>query len=376
MIGSTRIIRTELTRHLENNDGPIHSYVFAQFTDAMLKGQNLLITGGAGYVGRLLTEHFLDRNPNVVRVVDNHEPSLADMKGEFDDGRLRFLSGDTRDKARLDRMMENIDVVVHTAAMKHVDICEYNPFEAVKTNTMGLQNIIDASIDANVSRVVFTSSDKAVNPTNTMGTTKLLAEKLITAGNKYKGDRDLRLASVRFGNVINSSQSVVPLFNRQIEDGGPITLTAEGMTRFFLKSEDLTALVENAIAKTNGGEVFIRKMPAVNIGDLARAMRETLAPKFGYAPEDIEIDLTGSRVGETYHEEIMTEREATRAMENESLYVIPPETSAANGHLDYDGIEGFEPAENIVRSSAMARLLDHDGIVSLLRANGIIDEVA
>ncbi|QLH76822.1 SDR family NAD(P)-dependent oxidoreductase [Halosimplex rubrum] len=334
----------------------------------MIDGRNVLLTGGAGSVGRILIPRLLDQGPEVLRIFDNNEPGLASLKAEFgDDRRCRFLSGDVREKDRLERAMEGIDVVIHTAAMKHVDVCEYNPFEAVKTNTLGLQNVVDTAIDATVQRVVFTSSDKAVNPANTMGTTKLLGERLITAGNKHRGRSDLRLASVRFGNVLNSSHSVVPLFERQIRDGGPVELTDRRMTRFFLTHDDLFELVTGALELTNGGEVFLAKMSAIRIEDLATAMVETAAPKYGQDPEDIEIDIVGKRPGETFHEEIMTPRERDRVIENENLYAIPPESG---GYFSYEKIESFEPASDVVRSSEDAETLPKDEIVDLLKANG------
>ncbi|ELY45591.1 polysaccharide biosynthesis protein CapD [Natronorubrum sulfidifaciens JCM 14089] len=263
--------------------------------------------------------------------------------------------------------MEDIDVVIHTAAMKHVDVCEYNPFEAVKTNTLGLQNIVDTAIDENVQRVVFTSSDKAVNPANTMGTTKLLGEKLITAGNNHRGDRDLRLSSVRFGNIINSSQSVIPIFTDQIREGGPVTLTDERMTRFFLTYDDVFDLVSQAIETMQGGEVFVYKMPAIKIEDLAKAMIETLAPEFGYEPSEIDIDVIGRRPGETFHEEIMTEREARRARENDSMYAIQPEM--ADFQTETRTV-GFTDSTEIVLSSENAPKLSKDEIMKLLKENG------
>ncbi len=263
--------------------------------------------------------------------------------------------------------MEDIDIVIHTAAMKHVDICEYNPFEAVKTNTLGLQNIVDTAIDANVERVVFTSSDKAVNPANTMGTTKLLGEKLITAGNNHRGDRNLRFASVRFGNIINSSQSVIPIFAGQIRDGGPVTLTDERMTRFFLTYDDVFDLVSQAIKKMQGGEVFVYKMPAMKIEDLAEAMIETLAPEYGYDPTEIGINVIGRRPGETFHEEIMTEREAQRAYENDEMYAIQPEMDEFQAETS---TVGFTDPSELVLSSENAPKLSKDEIVKLLEENG------
>ena len=339
----------------------------------MLTDATVLVTGGGGSVGRTLITRFLDEGASVVRVFDNNEPGLSQLAADVDDDRLRYLAGDIRDKDRLERAMEDVDIVVHTAAMKHVDICEYNPFEAVQTNAVGLQNVVDTAIDANVDRVVFTSSDKAVNPANTMGTTKLLGEKLITAGNKHAGERDIRLASVRFGNVINSSQSVIPLFKRQIRDGGPVTLTDPRMTRFFLTYEDVSDLVTSAIEEMEGGEIFVHKMPAVEIEDLAQALIEVLAPEYGKDPDDIGIEVIGRRLGETFHEEVMTERETLRAVENESLYAVLPETVEGKGYLTHDGLDGFDEADTVTRSTAQAETLSHSEVKSLLMENGVLE---
>jgi FlaA1/EpsC-like NDP-sugar epimerase len=333
----------------------------------MIAGKNILVTGGAGSIGRILIRRLLKRDPNVIRVFDQSEPSLAALKAELDDERCRFLSGNVRDKDRLSRAVNGIDIVIHTAAMKHVDVCEYNPFEAVKTNVMGLQNLIDVSIDAGVDRFVFTSSDKAVNPANTMGTTKLLGEKLVTAANKYSGGHDIQLASVRFGNVVNSSQSVIPIFREQIEKGGPVTLTDPRMTRFFLTYDDVAELVVGAMKHTEGGEVFIRKMDAIRIEDLAEAMIETLAPAYGYDPAEVEITLTGRRMSETFDEEILTKREVPRTVENESMYAVTPEQASENGYLNHDGIDGFESVDDVVCSSEQAEKLEREEIVQLLR---------
>jgi FlaA1/EpsC-like NDP-sugar epimerase len=239
----------------------------------------------------------------------------------------------------------------------------------VKTNVLGIQNVVDTAIDAGVERVVFTSSDKAVNPANTMGTTKLLGERLITAGNKHSGRPELRFTSVRFGNILNSSQSVVPLFTQQIRDGGPVTLTDERMTRFFLSYDDVYDLISQAIKKTEDGEVFVYKMPAINIEDLAEAMIDVFAPQFGHDPTDIDIEIIGRRPGETFHEEIMTQRETTRAYENDSLYAIRPE---ANEYLSFENGENFDPANDIARSSETAPKLSKNEIVTLLKKAGTV----
>jgi FlaA1/EpsC-like NDP-sugar epimerase len=340
--------------------------------DDVFAGANVLITGGAGSVGRSLVRRLKATDCDVIRVIDNNEPSLAAMRTRLDDDRIRYLAGDVRDKERIERAMQGIDIVLHVAAMKHVDISEYNPFEAVKTNVVGLQNVIDTAIDSDAKRLIFTSSDKAVNPANTMGTTKLLGEKLVTAGNKYRGDSELRLGSVRFGNVIGSSGSVVPLFEQQIREGGPLTLTDDRMTRFFLTSDEMAELLVDACRLVRGGEVFIRKMSAIRIEDLAEVMRRELAPQYGHDPSSIDTDVIGRRVGETMHEEIMTEREANRAVENTSLYAIPPDAEA-DAYLEYEPPQGFGEATDLVRSSNEADLLDRSEIVSFLQGTDVME---
>jgi len=334
----------------------------------MITDKNVLVTGGTGSVGRILVRRLLEQEPNVIRVLDQSEPGLSAFKSAITDDRCRFLVGNIRDKDRLARAVDGIDIIVHTAAMKHVDISEYNPFEAVKTNVVGLQNLIDVSINADVNRLVFTSSDKAAHPANTMGTTKLLGEKLITAANKYSGGHDIKLASVRFGNVINSSQSVIPVFRDQIKTGGPVTLTDPKMTRFFLTYDDVADLVTGALEYTEGGEIFIKKMDAIRIEDLAEAMIDVFAPQYGHDPAEIEIIETGARVGETFDEKILTQREVSRTVENDSLYGVLPEQAGENGYLSHDGIDGFEPVDDVVRSSEHADKLTREQIHQLLES--------
>jgi len=335
----------------------------------MLTDQNVLITGAGGSVGRTLAHHLLDSDLSVLRLLDNNEPALAQLQSNLTDDRCRFLAGDIRNQSRLDRAMEDIDTVFHTAAMKHVDVCEYNPFEAVRTNALGLQNVVDAAIDADVDRFVFTSSDKAVNPANTMGTTKLLGEKLVTAGNKYRGKSDIKLCSVRFGNVLNSSQSVIPIFRDQIKNGGPITLTDERMTRFFLTYNDVVDLVTSAAEKTAGGEVFIYKMPAIKITDLAQAMIELHAIEAGYDPEEINVETIGRRPGETFHEELLTKQELAHTVENENMYAVLPESNGNREQIKTElGTKGFTETTDVTLSSGDADHLGISQIKSLLQS--------
>lgn len=330
----------------------------------MIKDRKILVTG-AGSVGRNLVSRFLEEEAGVIRILENDETRLSKAKEKFKDKRCRFLMGDIRDKERVSRAMEDIDIVVHTAAMKHVDISEYNPFEAVKTNVIGLQNIVDASIDNDVNELVFTSSDKAVYPANTMGATKLVGEKLFSAGNAHKGERDITFSSVRFGNVINSSQSVIPVFKRQIKDQGQIELTNENMTRFFLTFDEVSDLIIDSLKMAEGGEIFVRKMRAMRIEDLADAIVDLYAPQVGKNPEDIQKKIIGRRPGETLHEHIMTEKEAERALENGKTYAIPPDKSTRK-ILNYEKLEGFNNADKVVTSSENAEKLRKKEIKKLL----------
>lgn len=342
----------------------------------MLDGKNALITGGGGSISRATLHNFLETDLAKIRIIDNHEPNLSDLQKRYDDDRLRYLAGDIRDADRLQRALEKIDIVIHMAAMKHVNICEYNSFEAVKTNVNGVQNIVDEAIEANVDRIVFTSSDKAANPANTMGATKLLGEKLITAGNKYRGERDIRFASVRFGNVVNSSQSVIPIFAEQIRKGGPVTLTDRRMVRFFLTPVGVFNLITSAIKEMEGGEVFIRKMPAIRIEDLANVMVDLLAPEYGYDPNEIDIEETGKRIGETIHEEIITEREWERLVESEDFYAIIPESNTSPmGHTLTHNLDGYERAEDAARSTKEMEPLSLNEVRDFLIDNEVLEIV-
>lgn len=295
---------------------------------SIFKGKKVLVTGGTGSLGKELVRHLLwNEQPETVRVFDVDETEQFEFQHElkgYEDS-VRFLLGDVRDKERLSRAVEDIDIIFHTAALKHVMACEYNPFEAVKTNVIGMQNIIDVAIDNNVSKIIFTSSDKAVNPSNTMGATKLLAEKLVTSANFYKGARDCVFSSVRFGNVMGSRGSVIPLFRQQIKAGGPLTITDPTMTRFMMSMSQAVELVLRSVDMAQGGEVFIFKMPTVKISDLAEVMVEELAPRYSRKPQDIRIEIIGTKPGEKMYEELMTEDEASRSLERDDMFIILPE---------------------------------------------------
>jgi UDP-N-acetylglucosamine 4,6-dehydratase/5-epimerase len=295
----------------------------------IFRDKNILVTGGTGSIGSEIVRRLLESGPKVVRVISNDENSLFSLQQELKNPTdVRFLVGDIRDKGRMRKAVEGIDFIFHAAALKHVPMCEYNPFEAVKTNALGTQNLIEVALEEKVSKFITISTDKAVNPVNVMGATKLLAERLTISANYYKGARETVFACVRFGNVLDSRGSVVPLFQEQIKNGGPLTITDPEMTRFVMTLPRATALVLKAAEIARGGEIFIFKMSALRIGDLAEAMVEQLAPRYGYDPEKIKIEVTGKRAGERSQEELITEEESENAYEIEDMLVVMPAAAA------------------------------------------------
>jgi len=295
---------------------------------ALFESKKILVTGGTGSIGRAIIHEILRYNPEVVRILDVDETREFEMKHELKDhSNVRFLLGDVRDKERLSRATESIDIVFHFASLKHVLACEYNPFEAVKTNVVGTQNLIDVAMEEDVEKVIFTSSDKAVNPCNVMGATKLLAERLITAANYYKGARKTVFSSVRFGNVLGSRGSIIPLFKDQIRNGGPVTLTDEEMTRFVMPMSQTVDLLFKAVEMAHGGEVFVSKMKSVRILDLANVIVEEFSHRCGRDADSIEIKVVGRKLGEKMFEEIMTQSEAERSLETERMFIVLPETT-------------------------------------------------
>lgn len=289
------------------------------------KNKAILVTGGTGSIGSEIVRKILQYEPKVVRIFSNGEEKLFNLEQELREyPNTRYLVGDVRDKERLEMAMENIDIVFHAAALKHIGACEYNPFEAIRTNVIGTQNVIEAALAQKVSNVVNISTDKACNPVSTLGATKLLAERLITATNYYKGYKKTIFSSVRFGNVFGSSGSVVPLFRQQIKDGGPVTITDKNMTRFMMTIPEAVKLVLKAAEVAQGGEIFILKMPVLRIIDLAEVMIEELSEGFGYKPGQIKIKFVGAGAGEKMNEELLTEQECVSVEENKDMYIVQP----------------------------------------------------
>ena len=297
----------------------------------------VLITGAAGSVGQELVRQLLGLNPAEVRALDNNETELFFLGERYrDTHELSVYLGDVRDESKLEEVCTGADIILHTAAFKHVGLSEYNPFDAVQTNILGVKSVIRAARRQGVERVLFTSSDKAVHPTNVMGTTKLIGERLITAANLTALNTGQRFASVRFGNVIGSRGSVIPIFAGQIRRGGPVTVTDPNMTRFFMTNEEAVRLVLEACAMTCGGEVFVTKMPVMRIVDLARAMTALLAPMYGWEPHDIPIQFVGVRSGEKLYEELLTVEETVRVLETERMFAILPSLQGFSGKVQYN----------------------------------------
>jgi len=279
-----------------------------------LSGQTVLVTGGTGSFGYAFVERMLAEHPDTtIRVYSRDELKQSEMRARFGDGRMRYMLGDIRNRARMARACQGVDIIVHAAAMKQVPACEYNPFEAVQTNVLGAQHVVDCAIDAGVKQVVALSTDKAVNPVNLYGATKLCEEKIIIQGNAYAASFDTRLSCVRYGNVVGSRGSVVPLFKEQMESG-KLTITDERMTRFWITLPEAVDLVLYAMEHAKGGEIFIPKIPSTRVTDLAEAM----------AP-GVPRDVIGIRPGEKLHEILLTDDEARHAIETEDNYVVLPE---------------------------------------------------
>ncbi len=285
------------------------------------ENKTILVTGGCGSIGSEIVKKLLTFNVRAIRIYDHNESKLFEIEQELKTKKIRPFIGDVRDKDRLLSAVENVDFVFHAAALKHVPLCEYNPFEAVKTNILGTENVINASLQAEVDKLVFISTDKAVNPTNVMGASKLLAEKMTVSSNYFKGKKKTSFCSVRFGNVLNSNGSVIPLFKDQIKNGGPVTVTEPNMTRFFMNIPHAVELVLKAGVISKGGEIFILKMPTVRIGDLAESAIDYYAPKFGRDPSKIKIKKIGKRAGEKMHEELMNEIDAENTYENDEMFI-------------------------------------------------------
>ena len=282
----------------------------------MLENKKILITGGTGSLGRALTKRLLAEKVDVIRIFSRNENKQVTMQSEFNDERLRFLIGDVRDLPRLRRALEGIDIVFHAAALKHVPIIEYNPFEAINTNVIGSRNVVEACLSENVDIVIGVGTDKAVSPLNTYGATKLLMEKLFTTASNYldKDKHKTKFISLRYGNVLGSSGSVIPKFIQQIKSNQKITITDPNMTRFSITMDEALDFILDSTVSGKGSEVFIPKLRAYKIDDVKTALQEL-------------INNTGEqkipvRQGEKFHETLINIDEMRTTLESESKYII------------------------------------------------------
>jgi FlaA1/EpsC-like NDP-sugar epimerase len=310
-----------------------------------IEGKTILVTGGTGSIGSEIVRQLLSYDPKMVRVLSRSEHMQYQLVQEL--GRLPNLVcfiGDVRNAERLNRASVEADVIFHVAAMKHVPLCEFNAFEAIESNVIGAQNVINAAITNKVKQVVAISTDKAVNPMNVMGATKLLAEKLFTSAHHYAGVSGTKFACVRFGNVLGSRGSVVPAWIDQIVKGQPVTITDPDMTRFFLSIPQAVSLVFKAMNRMVGGEIFILKMPVLRMGDLAEAVIQHFAPDQGIDPATVEQKVVGIRPGEKMYELLMTEDESSIALEVDEMFIIPPHIEIPHRGLKRRTYEGAQPA--------------------------------
>ena len=275
---------------------------------------SILITGGTGSFGKKFIEVMLKKyHPKKLIIFSRDELKQHEMRlSGYDDKSLRYFIGDVRDANRLRRAMEGVDIVIHAAALKQVPACEYNPIEAVMTNVLGARNVIDAALDTGVKKVMAISTDKAVNPINLYGATKLVAEKLFVQANAYSGFHKTKFSCVRYGNVVGSRGSVIPLFTRQ-KKNGTVTITDPRMTRFWITLEQGVNFVIRCLVQMNGGEVFIPKIPSANIMDLAKVI----------APGS-KVEIIGIRPGEKLHEVLISENESFQTIELPDMFIIKP----------------------------------------------------
>ena len=342
------------------------------------RNKRILITGACGTVGAELVAQLLTDPafaPEEVIGIDNNESELFFLDQQYvADSRAQFFVADARDRDELMRRLSGVDIVFHSAALKHVILSERSPDQAVQTNITGVQNIIAAATENGVERVIFTSSDKAVNPTNVMGTSKLMGERLMTAANSSKRDSGPIFASTRFGNVLGSRGSVIPIFHNQIASGGPVTLTDPDMTRFIMSIRDSVRLVIDSAELAQGGEVFITKMPVIRITDLAQAMIQALAPRYSFDPAKIETSIIGTKPGEKLYEELMSDEETRRSVELSRYFAVLPAFRGIYHDIPYDypHVVSQEVTNPYISSREPAMPVDE--IQALLERNNLLGE--
>lgn len=325
-----------------------------------MDGQTVLVTGGGGFIGSALVEHVVDRGPGTVRVFDNDEQRLFATRRRLGAHRedLEFVVGDLRDRDRVAEAVRGVDAVFHAGAMKHVGFGEYNPGETVATNVRGTRNLLRAAVAEEVDSLTAISTDKASNPASVMGATKLIMERLVAAANAREGTGSVSLNCVRFGNVLGSPGSVVPVFLEQVRQGGPLTVTDPEMTRFLMPVDRAVELVLEGNERAGDGEVVVLKMPAFRLGDLVEAVVEEWAPRYGHDPGEVPVDHVGRRPGERVHEKLVSRDELPKAREHEDMFVILPETDDRDVDNSLDGEYTSADADRLSKRTLVEMIED------------------
>ena len=335
----------------------------------MFKDKTILITGGTGSLGQALTKRLLGMGPQAIRIFSRNESKQIEMESDFDDKRLRFFVGDVRDSERLFSALEDVDVVFHAAALKHVPKIEYNPFESIKTNVIGSQNVIDNSLRQDVEKVVCVGTDKAVSPLNTYGATKLLMEKLFVSANNYINQEKHRtkFVAVRYGNVLGSSGSVIPKFIDLIKKNKPLTVTDTKMTRFTITMDEALEFIFNATMIGKGSEIFIPKLKSYEMSILIQVLNELCG--------ETKQDISGIRPGEKLHETLINHDEIHYAWEINNMYML------ANPHYklfndndileNYDGIKKVEDINSY--SSDTSEKITKEELKEKIKNSGLLD---
>lgn len=332
-----------------------------------IKDKKVLITGGTGSIGRVLVRELLRYSPAVIRVFSRDAAKQLEFQNELqNDRRVRFILGDIRDKERLLSVCEDVNVIFHAAAFKYVPQGEYNPFEVVQTNVDGTQNLISSALKTpSVTHFVMISTDKAVHPVNTMGASKLLAERLVSAAHYMKGKKNKVFTTVRFGNVLGTSGSVIPLFREQIKRG-EVLVTHPEMTRFFMTVPDAVRLVFDASTIARGGEIFVLKMPALAVKDLA----DVFISKFALKP--VSIKFSGIRPGEKLNEALLTAEEARSTLETDRMFIIVPQVETNDIFVKDYSYSGAKPLASVFYDTNLAPKLSKEEILKLLDMGGIV----
>lgn len=340
----------------------------------IFSGKTVLVCGGTGSIGSEIVGQLLKRKVAQVRVFARDEAKHQGLLAKLNYPKnLRSLIGDIRDRERLRMAMDGVDIVFNAAALKHISYCEYNPFEAVKTNIYGTQNVIETALEADVEKVITISTDKAAEPTSVLGATKLLSERITAAADYFKGRRRTRFCAVRFGNVLGSRNSIIPLVKQQLLADGVVKITDVRMTRFTMSIADAVKLIFEAAAISKGGEVFILKMPAVRIKDLIEILAEEFAKKYQIEPATIKFKHIGLRPGEKLHEKLLTSYEAVNAYEDRELFLVTSDIAKPNKPFVKKHYGSFKKvAFDYNYDSESSRILNKTEIRRILLAEGLI----